>query len=74
MYFSEQLFSLFEPITGPLSIMYANGQEWEDRRKWIYDSLKGPVLESYIPIFIKVNVRLYFICLKQFSEHNIVVS
>ena len=50
---------LFEPVTGPLSIMYANGQEWEDRRKWIYDSLKGPILESYVPIFTKVNIWLH---------------
>ena len=57
--FSEQLFLLFEPITGPLSIVYANGQEWEDRRKWLHDSLKGPILESYIPIFTKVNIWLY---------------
>lgn len=52
---SEQLVPLFEPITGPLSIVYANGQEWEDRRKWLYESLKGTILESYIPIFTKVH-------------------
>ena len=50
----EQLMPLFEPITGPHSIVYANGQEWEDRKKWIYESLKGVTLESYIPIFTKV--------------------
>ena len=54
--FSEQLFTLFEPVIGPSSIVYANGQEWKDRKQWIYDSLKGKILESYIPTFIKVIV------------------
>ena len=38
--------------------MYTNGQEWEDRRKWVYESLKGIALKSYIPIFIKVKFIL----------------
>ena len=46
--------SLFEPVVGPQSINYANGEEWEDRRKWLYESLKGTSLESYIPKFVKV--------------------
>ncbi|XP_065890921.1 cytochrome P450 20A1-like isoform X4 [Dysidea avara] len=50
----KALVPLFEPITGPLSIVYANGEEWEDRRKWLYKSLKGMSLESYIPMFIKI--------------------
>ena len=39
---------------GPLSIAFANGHEWEERKKWIYESLRGITLENYIPIFIKV--------------------
>ena len=48
------LFTLFEPLIGN-SIQYANGQDWEDRRKWLYESLKGSYLESYVSHFVKVN-------------------
>ena len=51
---TELLFTLFEPLVGPSSIQYANGQEWEDRRKWLYESLKGPFLEGYVSHFVKV--------------------
>jgi len=54
LYYLGALTPMFEPVTGPLSIVYTNGEEWEDRRKWLYKSLKGTSLESYIPIFIKV--------------------
>ena len=47
---------MFKPLLGPLVIGYANGEEWEDRRKWLYASFQGTALESYIPIFIKVIV------------------
>ena len=57
---SENLNLMFEPVTGPLSIVYANGQEWADRKKWLYGTLQGTILESYIPIFTKVNVASYF--------------
>ena len=40
--------------------MYTNGQEWEDRRKWVYESLKGIALKSYISIFIKVKIMLIY--------------
>ena len=53
---TELLFTLFEPLIGSNSIQYANGQDWEDRRKWLYESLKGPYLESYVPHFVKVCV------------------
>ena len=53
---SEQLFTLFELVMGR-SIGFAKGQEWRDRKQWTYGSLKGPILESYLPTFIKVNVR-----------------
>ena len=66
---SGQLFKLFELVMGRSSIGYANGQEWRDRKQWFYGSLKGPILESYLPIFIKVNVRciLTVFYSKQFS-------
>ncbi|XP_065889636.1 cytochrome P450 20A1-like [Dysidea avara] len=48
------LFTLFEPLITADSIQYANGQEWEDRRKWLYESLKGTFLEGYVPIFVKI--------------------
>jgi len=55
--FTELLFTLFEPLITADSIQYANGQEWEDRRKWLYESLKGTFLEGYMPIFVKVSYR-----------------
>ena len=54
---SDQLFKLFELVMGRSSIGYAKEQEWRDRKQWFYGSLKGPSLESYLPTFIKVNVR-----------------
>ena len=58
MNITELLVSSFEHIIGPLSISYANGQEWEDRRKWLYESLKGENLESCTPVFTKVSIKL----------------
>ena len=49
---TELLFTLIEPLVGPSSIQFANGQDWEDRRKWLYDSFKGPHLESYVSHFV----------------------
>ena len=46
--------TLFEPVTGPETIGYANGEEWEERRKWVYDPLKGMPLLSYMPTFVEV--------------------
>ena len=51
----ELLFTLFEPLIGSNSIQYANGLDWEERRKWLYPTLRGKSLEDYIPIFIKVH-------------------
>ncbi|XP_065913881.1 cytochrome P450 20A1-like isoform X2 [Dysidea avara] len=50
----KQLFTLLEPIITSQSIQFANGQDWEDRRRWLYEAFKGPALESYIPIFVKI--------------------
>ena len=67
----EDLVPLFEPVTGPLSIVYANGEEWEDRRKWLYESLKGTSLESYMPMFIKVRVFMRHITIPS-SAHPVI--
>ena len=48
-------------MIGAASITYTSGQAWKDRRQRFYDPLKGPILESYIPTFIKVNVRCILI-------------
>jgi len=53
------LIPLFEPVTGPHAIVYTNGEEWEDRRKWLYGALSGKSLEGYMPIFVKVIVQKY---------------
>lgn len=54
LYIVELLFKLFEPMIGSNSIQYANGLDWEERRKWLYATLRGKSLEEYIPIFVKV--------------------
>ena len=41
---------------GSSNIGSAKGQEWKDRKQWIYGSLTGSNLESYTPTFTKVNV------------------
>jgi len=46
---------MFEPILGLQSISYSNGEEWVERKKWVFKSLKGAFLEGYIPIFIDVS-------------------
>ena len=56
---AELLFTIFEPLIGASSIEYANGEDWEDRRKWLYESLKGSCLESYISHFVEVVVYNY---------------
>ncbi|XP_065889639.1 cytochrome P450 20A1-like isoform X3 [Dysidea avara] len=44
----------FEALLTADSIEFANGQDWEDRRKWLHESLKGTFLEGYVPIFVKI--------------------
>ena len=53
---------MFEPLIGASSIQYANGEDWEDRRKWLYESLKGSYLESYISHFVEVLEYSYVPC------------
>ena len=45
----------FEALLTADSIEFASGQDWEDRRKWLYESLKGTFLEGCVPIFVKVS-------------------
>ncbi len=52
--FPEILYTLFEPLIGESSIQYANGLDWEERRKALYPTLRDECLEGYIPCFIRV--------------------
>lgn len=52
---SELLFTLFEPLITEHSIQYANGLDWEERRKAMYPTLRDKCLEDYIPCFINVS-------------------
>lgn len=51
---AEALFALFEPLIGPASIQYANGADWEARRKALYHTLKGEYLDTYYPTFVQI--------------------
>ena len=52
--FAETLFALLEPLIGPASIQYANGADWEERRKALYHTLRGEHLDTYYPSFLKI--------------------
>ena len=41
------------------SIQYANGLDWEERRKFLYPTLRDEFLEGYIPCFIKVCMYIH---------------
>ena len=55
-YFPELLFELFEPMLTSHSIQYANGTDWEERRKFLYPTLRDEFLKEYIPTFIQVMI------------------
>ena len=44
----------FEPLIGGASIQYANDEDWLQRKKWLYPTLKGEDLKSYFPHFVKI--------------------
>ena len=48
------LFKGFEPLVGAASIQYANDDDWEQRSKCLYHTLKGEDLKSYFPQFVKI--------------------
>ena len=48
------LFTLFEPMIGSDSIQYANGLDWEERRKTMYPSLRDDALASYLHSYVCV--------------------
>ena len=50
----EEIFKVVEPLIGPASIQYANDEDWLQRRKWLYCTLKGEDLKSYFPHFVKI--------------------
>ena len=49
-----KLFAAFIPLFGECSIQYANGTDWEDRRKCLYRVFKGESLLSYFRHFIQI--------------------
>ena len=49
-----QLFAAFIPLIGENSVQYANGTDWEDRRKCLYQVFKGESLLSYFPHFVQI--------------------
>ena len=59
---TAELFKGFEPLTGSASIQFANGEDWEKRRKCLFPTLLGEDLKDYFPIFVDIGqVR----CFKQ---------
>ena len=55
-HFPELLFELFEPLLTSHSIIYANGTDWEERRKFLGPTLRDEFLKEYIPTFIQVMI------------------
>ena len=47
-------FIAFEPLIGSTSIEYANDDEWEQRQRCVYHTLKGKELKEYFPVFVKI--------------------
>ena len=43
-----------EPLIGSGSIQYANGADWEERRKALYHTLRGEYLDTYYPTFLQI--------------------
>lgn len=56
VFYTELLFELFEPMITVHSIQYANGLDWEERRKFLYPTLRDGFLKGYVPCFIKVSL------------------
>lgn len=50
----KSLFALIEPLIGAASIQYANGADWEQRRKALYPTLRGEDLDTYYPTFLRI--------------------
>ncbi len=48
------LFKGFEPLIGAASIQYANDEDWDQRQKCLYKTLKGEELKDYFPKFVKI--------------------
>ncbi len=44
----------FEPLIGAASIQYANDEDWDQRQKCLYKTLKGEELKDYFPKFVKI--------------------
>lgn len=48
------LFKGFEPLIGAASIQYANDEDWDQRQKCLYKTLKGEELKAYYPKFVSI--------------------
>ncbi len=51
---SVLLFKGFEPLIGAANIQYANDEDWDQRQKCLYKTLKGEELKDYFPKFVKI--------------------
>ena len=51
---SAILFEGYKPLAGSASIQFANGDDWEARRKCLFPSLLGDNLKGYGPIFVEI--------------------
>jgi hypothetical protein len=52
--FAVLLFKGFEPLIGAANIQYANGEDWDQRQKCLYKTLKGEELKGYFPKFVSI--------------------
>ena len=48
------LFKMFQPLIGSASIQYANDEDWDQRQKCLYKTLKGEDLKAYFPKFVTI--------------------
>ena len=48
------LFKGCEPLIGAASIQYANGEDWDQRQKCLYKTLKGEDLKEYFSTFVRI--------------------
>lgn len=49
-----ELFWGFEPLITKYSIQYANDDEWAQRSKRLFPTLKGEDLKSFFPHFVQI--------------------
>lgn len=52
--YTGELFWGFEPLITKDSIQYANDDDWAQRSKLLFQTLKGEDLKSYFPHFVQI--------------------